>query len=710
MMSYHKVTDDEPPPGLTGWDLLCACEKRRGWHRELTYAQIQHAAMNFCGLCNVYKNVVEAVIDGRLPALFQGARNETERDQILDELVVGSIGLTTANTEESMDILIRGVYVRVSLFIDPEEQSVFRVSSNGDEEVSFPRESQFGPSTDSDRSFARARQWLRQCVDHHDCGKARGSFYPRRLLDLRDDQVRLVETAKASNFQGPYVCLSHRWGDAKFSRLTSTTENIHMHMGGIEWGDIPKTFQDAIVICRRLSVEYLWIDTLCILQDFPEMSDEQKRITGADFAAENSAMARIYQNSYFTIYASVSTNMASGIFSSRHYGTHQIKIGDANGKESIMRIRERTSHFTPPTDLETRGWTFQEYLLPCRVLKFGPFDISWKCNQAYICECQHNTGAAHWREELARHALPPQNSAEAEEWWAGILRQYTMRHLAKDEDKLPALSGLAQLYHQLTRDAYLAGLWQASLPHCLLWFNTTKAGTYPMKLGIGQRPLITRAPSWSWASLDVVNDAQCRFWWPRVSLSTNPIMYGDGASPRPVCTIYEALCQPITDDPFGEVMGGFVDLGVILISARVGTKPQGDDSFSTAGDVAWTLDYVEDGTDVHVCLADCSLDDDGLQIGDEVFCAPIVETLSESESDRGCLVLKRMLEGSEFRRIGFAILRKQNPSWDRANGPLRMHRGWGYKEPDLTTPEYAGKVQNYALPYNSNVLCRIRIV
>ncbi|KAK1702205.1 heterokaryon incompatibility protein-domain-containing protein [Colletotrichum acutatum] len=633
--------------------------------------------MNLCGLCGVYKIVVEAVIDGRLPALFQGARNETERDQILDELVVGSIGLTTANTEESMDLLVKGAYVRVSLFIAPEEQSVFRVSSNGDEEVGFPKETQYGPSTDSIRSFARARQWLRQCLDHHDCGKNRDLFYPRRLLDLRDDQVRLIETTKTNDFQGPYVCLSHRWGDAKFSRLISTTETIHSRMEGIKWEEIPKTFQDAITICRRLSVDYLWIDTLCILQGFPEMSDKQKRITGADFAAENSAMARIYRNSYFTIYASVSTSMASGIFSSRRYESHQIKVSDVSGNESILRIRETTSHFTPPTDLETRGWTFQEYLLPCRVIEFGPFDISWKCNQTYVCECRHNTGAAHWREELARRALPPQNAAEAEEWWAGILRQYTMRHLAKDEDKLPALSGLAQLYRQLTRDTYLAA---------------------------------ARAPSWSWASLDIVNDAQCRFWWPRVSLSTNPLMYGDGATPRPVCTVYEASCQPMTDGPFGEVIGGFVDLGVMLISARIGIKPQGNNSFSTAGHVAWTLDYVEDGTDVQVCLADCSLDDDGLQVEDEVFCAPIVETLSESESDRGCLVLKRMSEGSEFRRVGFAVLRKQNPSWDRANGPLRMDRGWGYNEPDLTTPEYAEKVQSYALSYNSNVLCRIRII
>ncbi|KXH41609.1 hypothetical protein CSAL01_07862 [Colletotrichum salicis] len=586
-----------------------------------------HSARNLCDLCGVYKHVVEAVVDGHLPSLFQGARNATERDQVLNEVVVGSIGIITANTEESMNLFMKGSRIRVSLLVDPEEQSDFRVWINGYEKIGFLKETRFGPSTDSDRSFSRAQQWLRQCLENHDCGESRGSFQPCRLLNLHGNRVRLIETTEASDFQGPYVCLSHRWGDANTSRLISTTDNIHNHMKGIEWSNIPKTFQDAIVICRRLGVDYLWIDTLCILQEFPGMSDEKKRVASTDFAAENSVMARISQSSYFTIYGSVSTSMASSIFSPKLYGSHQIK-----------------------------------------------------------------------------------NLANAEEWWAGILRQYTMRRLAKEEDKLPALSGLAQLYHQLTRDTYLAGLWKASFPHCLCWYNTAQAGTYTMKLGIGRRSRTPRVHSWSWASLDIVNDAQCRFWWPRESLSTNPIIYEDGATSRPVCTVQEAICQLKTDDLFGEVVGGSIDLGVLPVSAKIGTKSQGDESFSTVGDVAWTLDYVEDGTDVHICLADCSLDDDDLQMGDEVYCAPIMEAISESGSDRGRLVLKCVLGGSEFRRRGFCVLRKKNPSWDRANSPLPMVRPLGHIYPDLTTPEYAEKVQSYALLYNPSAERRIRII
>lgn len=72
--------------------------------------------------------------------------------------------------------------------------------------------------------------------------------------------------------------------------------NIHNPINGIPWEEIPRTFQDAIVVFKHLSVTYLWIDAVCILQEYDGMSDEDAKRTKTDFAAQNSAMARIYQN------------------------------------------------------------------------------------------------------------------------------------------------------------------------------------------------------------------------------------------------------------------------------------------------------------------------------------------------------------------------------------------------------------------------------
>lgn len=56
---------------------------------------------------------------------------------------------------------------------------------------------------------------------------------------------------------------------------------------GIMWDELPRTFQDAVIICRHMSVKYLWIDSLYILQEYDGMSDEEAKETKADFAQEN---------------------------------------------------------------------------------------------------------------------------------------------------------------------------------------------------------------------------------------------------------------------------------------------------------------------------------------------------------------------------------------------------------------------------------------
>ena len=268
-------------------------------------------------------------------------------------------------------------WVTVSLFRDS-EQSSFKVRGMG-----FPELVQFGSRTNSDRGFARAGRWLQNCLENHNCGKVVSSRYPKRLLDLRQDKIRLFQAVKSNGRSAPYVCLSHRWGDVQHRRLISTVSTIEDHMKGIAWDDLPKTFQDAVIICRRMGIDYLWIDSLCILQECVSMSEDIKKAK-EDFAQENSAMASIYRNSHFTIYASISTSIGSGIFSEE--STHQIKVIDDDGNEAVFLIKEETSH-RMPRELDTRGWTDQEYLLSPRVLDFGHFDITWRCKESQACEC-----------------------------------------------------------------------------------------------------------------------------------------------------------------------------------------------------------------------------------------------------------------------------------------------------------------------------------
>ena len=68
--------------------------------------------------------------------------------------------------------------------------------------------------------------------------------------------------------------------------------------------------------------------------------------------------------------------------------------------------------------------------------------------------------------------------------------------MTNEDDKLPALSGLAAEYQKHWNDQYLAGIWQRQLWRQLQWY------VVPSRNCIPRRPSKYRAPSWSWASTD----------------------------------------------------------------------------------------------------------------------------------------------------------------------------------------------------------------
>lgn len=69
---------------------------------------------------------------------------------------------------------------------------------------------------------------------------------------------------------------------------------------------LPQTFQDAIAVTHNLTIRYLWVDSLCIIQDDPQ-----------DWQRESSRMASIYGNAYLVFSATHAAQESQGCFSSR---------------------------------------------------------------------------------------------------------------------------------------------------------------------------------------------------------------------------------------------------------------------------------------------------------------------------------------------------------------------------------------------------------
>lgn len=116
-------------------------------------------------------------------------------------------------------------------------------------------------------------------------------YHPTRLLDVVPSDgpatVLLIESRDFVN-AGPYSALSHFWG--RTSPIKLTKNNIHALRKGWDLSELPKTFQHAILIARFVSIRYLWIDSLCIIQDSYQ-----------DWERESCLMKDVYKNTLLKI-------------------------------------------------------------------------------------------------------------------------------------------------------------------------------------------------------------------------------------------------------------------------------------------------------------------------------------------------------------------------------------------------------------------------
>ncbi|KAG0651584.1 hypothetical protein D0Z07_1717 [Hyphodiscus hymeniophilus] len=131
--------------------------------------------------------------------------------------------------------------------------------------------------------FQTASNWLQACLQHHsDCMKKDGyQQLPARVIDVgRPDGSGIPFLCNTNGGFGQWVALSHCWGQTDPLKTTSAT--IKKHEESLPMRDLPPLFRNAVIITRRLGYQYLWIDSLCIIQD-----------SKADWQAESAHMGDI---------------------------------------------------------------------------------------------------------------------------------------------------------------------------------------------------------------------------------------------------------------------------------------------------------------------------------------------------------------------------------------------------------------------------------
>lgn len=400
---------------------------------------------------------------------------------------------------------------------------------------------------------------MHNCVEKHEYCIASTVQLPSRLLDLDcssgTDVIRLWETEGA---RGHYATLSHCWGDT--GHFTTSRASIAARRQGINIEELPKTFQDAVAIARRVGMRYLWIDSLCICQDDP-----------GDWECESANMSAVYSNSYLTIAATGAQNNTVGCFI-RRPGRRHIPIDfttedGTSGQLLVFRLplnkAALSRRYLEMRDqaLTKRAWALQERKISQRILHYCTDQMYYECNEEFVGE---DGLREQGRYDSLFPALEPtyrpwlresQHSTEISLWYR-LLEDYSSRQLTKPSDKLPALSGLASVLGARIKGEYVAGLWSNALIESLAWTRLGGHGD-PMPTA----PRVYRAPSWSWASCDgiVASGKSNTDEWLNIA------------------TVLDYHVELKGANPYGEVTDGWITLQAPLMPLSLSDIPEKDE-------------------------------------------------------------------------------------------------------------------------------------
>lgn len=229
--------------------------------------------------------------------------------------------------------------------------------------------------TNTSDFYALLSEWIRVCDSGHKlCQRDDDALtMPTRLIEV-GKHLRLVDTAEIEPSR--YVALSHCWGPVrKHERFCTYKCNITQRKAEIEFDTLPRSFRDAVTVARGLSIDYIWIDSLCIIQD-----DE------IDWQSEASKMEQVFSAAYCTIGASSAKSSLQGFLVDRT-------------PRSVVRIPSDTSvamyacvdidDFHSDVELSplnSRGWVLQERALSRRTIFFTSTQVYWECGASIHCE------------------------------------------------------------------------------------------------------------------------------------------------------------------------------------------------------------------------------------------------------------------------------------------------------------------------------------
>jgi hypothetical protein len=336
------------------------------------------------------------------------------------------------------------------------------------------------------------------------------------------------------------------WGDPKKEHLQLKHGNITNFQEDIPYHKLSSIYKEAIRTTLALGYRYLWIDSLCIIQD-----------SNSDWEHEANLMATVYGNAACNLAFVFADGTSTPRSDPREWSPVVLKA--ATPTEPGLYVQQSTSLLRATYQnnevhdwliqrhwpLFGRAWTFQEYLLCPRTLLLGHKNLMWQCSAFFydellgpIAEAPSNSTGKRGRDMRKSRYFPPSlstrlgedecmSSLEKLEFmidWQALFNEYRSRNLTKAKDRIIAFAGVARAFANLGELTYLAGTWAELFPLCLAWYvdrkkeaTVRRAGNTVLRGGTIDYPVseteevVNPAPSWSQFKMPIYTHHQTYF-------------------------------------------------------------------------------------------------------------------------------------------------------------------------------------------------------
>jgi hypothetical protein len=368
-----------------------------------------------------------------------------------------------------------------------------------DIQIGFPKL----PEAESSIRFELFREWLRVCDEnHHECDLKHVTELPTRVVDVgRLDNSKLHLHVFKPDDRGDYIALSHCWGilpEEQRRMYCTGKNNIEERVAqGFDVGILPQTFQDAVTVTRKLGKQYLWIDSLCIIQYDDDYEDWKK---------ECKKMESVFRNAYCTIAATSAEDSTKGFLKRRivdHPEAPYIKVPtSSHGSLYVSALADDFQQDVENGVLNQRAWVLQERALSRRTIHFTSNQTYWECGEGVRCETltyMRNSKSLFLGDAKFPLSLNMRAAQDRIRLFQFLFTRYSHLGLTESKDRPVAISGLEQRLADTFKTTCRYGVFEKYLHRSLLW----------MRPGSKRRDRVEyqedkKVPSWSWMAVDGV--------------------------------------------------------------------------------------------------------------------------------------------------------------------------------------------------------------